>query len=297
MSERFSIGFVEAHESSVDGVLTPVITGDAGIYIDEYSKFKYGDGAAAEKFGQTMASLLLDAHPGLLEQDMVYVTSSAYKVAPPAANALLGPFVGRADSVARQLGCDTSFEPFKIHRQTLTNGDYATMDEEERRKVMAANELSLPAGIDFAGNTVVALDDICVTGSHEQAVERVLASAELDSLYHSYVLSVDGGTQHPNLEAAINATSINSINDIVSLSQTSEFIPNARLCKHILSQPLSDVATFCQNAPSTVVAQVCEYIKGDELDKMEKYRETYKGLIAIIVDSEVDSLLTDAIRA
>jgi hypothetical protein len=296
MSVRFSMGVVAQDVSPENESITPLLIEGDNLPLAAYSRFKYGDGSVATDYGKAMASLLLEIHPELLEEDVVHVTSSAYKVAPPAAHALLNPFVLQANAESALRGSRARFAPFKIYRETLTNGDYAGMSAAEREQVMANNHLSLPIGLGLEGESVVALDDICVTGSHEQVVERTLASSALRSLYHGYVLSVQGAPRNPMLEAAINSIVVKSMADIIMLSKTPDFILNARVCKYVLSQPLSDVADFCQQAPPAVVAQVCEYIKGDELDKMQKYRETYKGMIAMIVESEVDSLLATEVR-
>ena len=277
MPQWFSVGTVTAETFSEDGGNEPMIVGNDGDRLDlaDYSRFKYGDGSMAGQYGRRMAMLLLDAQPELLEQPVVHVASSAFKAAPPAAHALLRPFLDQSRRQASDSGSATRFVPFKVHRETLTNGDYAGMDLEARKRAMDESDLWLPDGLDLEGGTVVMLDDIRVTGSHEQAVDRVLGPAALDGLYHGYVLSVDGGSRHPKLEAAINSIGIKTMEDIVELSRAPDFTPNARLCKFILSQPMEGIAKFCREAPWDVVATVGCYMKGDELHLMEKYTGGY----------------------
>jgi hypothetical protein len=277
MSERIalsSIGLNSDNELAVDSRLQF----DA-VDVDEYSRFKYGDGNVAQRYGRLMGRQVIQAFPDLLDQKHVHVTSSAFKVAPPASSALLEPFLDAVNSHAKEVGSDTTFLPLRIHRANLTNGDYATMTIEEREAIVARNGLSLQEGVYIRDQPVLALDDIYVTGSHERSIEHVLSKNDAGRTIYSYILEAQGGKSQPKIEALINGSAIKAIDDIIALTHNEAFTPNARLCKYILSQSIADIERFVSEAPAHVRDQVVAYAVGDELHAMSSYSQTFHTLV------------------
>lgn len=252
---------------------------DAEISVEEYSRFKYGDGHVASHYGTLMAQQALNAYPDLLEEEDVYVTSSAYKVAPPASHALLRPFIRTARAIGRIHKTATRFRPLRIHRAHLTNGDYAAMTVEEREAVVARNGLSLEEGADIAKKSVIALDDIYVTGSHERSIEDVMQKHDARRTVYSYVIQAAGGHKDPKMEAVINGASVSHIGNIIDMARSELFIPNARLCKFILSQSVADIERFLHEVPDRVSSTVVRYAIGDELHQLSTYQESFDVLV------------------
>ncbi len=242
----------------------PRITGVPAVDLHEYSRFKYGDSTIAQQYGRLLAERMVAAHPALLERDVVYVASSAYKVTPTAATALLAPCIQRASQLARLQGSATAFVPFHIHRQHLTKGDYAQMPPHKRADAMSRMGLSVPGDVDFRRQSVIVLDDIHVTGSHEKAVRQLLAGVGADAVYFGYILQVEHGPEHPALEARINATAVASLSDILALMRQPSFVINARICKYVLSSSLEDLEYFCRESPREVFGQLLTFMQADQ---------------------------------
>lgn len=256
--------------------LVPYTSGE--ISLEEYSRFKYGDGDIARKFGKLLAIRALEVVPVDIDNPMpILVTSSAYKTAPPASYALVKPFV---EAVREELP-DAHIEPFKIYRSILTEGDYASMSLEEREAVMERNGLVLPDDLPETARAVIALDDILVTGSHERMIHRKLDGAIDALMLYCYILDVSEDATNPAIEAAINHIALSSLQSLIHIAKTAtEFIPNARICKLIVGSTPAEIQQFSEEALETNMPldTILEYVEGDELEQMQRYSGGVKAL-------------------
>lgn len=252
-------GTAHGQPNTIEGNVCPV----------EYSRFKYGDGDVASRYGVELADKI--AKQSIVQDGNYAVTSSAYKVAPPASNSMLGTFVQRLQETVPQ----ANFEPFKIDRKNLAQGDYALMSVEERENIMERNGLQMPYDFDMSVDGIIALDDILVTGSHERLLHRLFIRSGLSEipLTYAYILTVEENSTDPRVESAINHCAIRSLSSVAQLSRdTSNFVPNARICKMLVSSSESDIQAFCESIDEEALETIREYIEGDELETMDAYR-------------------------
>ena len=112
---RAYLGEVEVLQGAEQ--MEPVIPDDF-TDIEEYSRFKFGDGEAGTKYGSLLGELVL-ADSQILESDGVYVASSAYRVAPPASESLLEPFIGSATNAAKSIDSDTPASRHNFFETTI----------------------------------------------------------------------------------------------------------------------------------------------------------------------------------
>jgi|GEM_PF-2554118 len=250
------------------GELEPVVAQEF-TDIAEYSRFKFGDGEVGNKYGSMLGGLVLADTVELLGNDEVLVASSAYRVAPPASESLLAPFLVAAERAAKSVDADTSFTRFKISKAKMATDNYASMSFAERSQTLQ-HDLMLPEGLDLEGKHVVILDDIRVTGLREAALQRLLEEAGVGDTSFYYVLNVPDGKAYPQTEAVINIRSVRTIDDIVELACQPGFVPNVRLCKFILSQGPQELERFCASVPAEVCDTVLHYIDADNLAEVVK---------------------------
>lgn len=248
--------------------LEPVVAGSF-TSVEEYSRFKFGDGEVGTKYGSMLGSLALERECELAEVEDVYVASSAYRVAPPASESLLAPFIDSAQMVVESTGLPTTVNRFKIGKIAMATDNYAAMTFEQRSRTLQG-DLILPEGLDLQGRRVIILDDIRVTGLRQAALEHLLGAAGVEQASFYYVLDVPDGKQHPQTEAIINMRSVRSIDDVIELAMQPGFIPNVRLCKFILSQDIAALDRFCAVVPQEVADTVLRYIEADNLREVIK---------------------------
>lgn len=262
---RAYLGEVEVLQGTEQ--LEPVIPDDF-TDIEEYSRFKFGDGEAGTKYGSLLGELVL-ADPQILEGDRAYVASSAYRVAPPASESLLEPFIGSATNAVKSVDSDTAFTRFKISKAKLATDNYASMSFDERSRTLQG-DLILPEDLDLEGRRVAILDDIRVTGLREAALTRLLEGAGVEHTSFYYVLNTPVGNTHPQTEAIINMRSVRHIDDVLELACQPGFVPNVRLCKFVLSQSVAEFERFCESVPPEVAETIQHYIKADNLEEVVK---------------------------
>lgn len=228
-----------------------------------YSRFKYGDGLASMIYGSAMADLVL---PTLPLDVRVLVTSSGFGFIPPAAHSLVASFVGE---MRQEVG--GSVEEFRVLRSTVSNGDYASMSLHERQAAMSHHALSVDPSANLEDAYVVALDDVRVTGVHEQAMDACLRAAGAKTVHHVYVVDAWEVRQDPGIEALLNASAIQSTDDLLTLAKAPYFMPNARFCKRVISMSPAEMYRFLDQAPASLVEWIGNAIDVDDLTQYNAY--------------------------
>lgn len=266
--DRLALGELNIQET--EGAILPYIGSDFTT-LDEYSQFKFGDGEVGTKYGSMLGRLVLDAgqQEALLGEKEVFIASSAYRVAPPASETLVAPFVDSANAAARDVSSKTNFQRFKIGKTKMATDNYAAMSFEERSKTIQ-NDLHLPEGMDLEGKKVVILDDIRVTGLREAALKLLLENAGVRHTSFYYILDAPRGRDYPQTEAVININAVKSIEDVLELAQRPGFVPNVRMCKFLLSQTVEAVAGFLASVPPSVADTILRYVDEDNLREVVK---------------------------
>jgi hypothetical protein len=235
--------------------------------IAEYSRFKFGDGEVSHKYGMQLGGLVLHDTVELLADGDIYVASSAFKVAPPASESLVGPFMDSAESAIASAAGSSLLRRFKISKARMAMSNYDGMSFDERSRALQ-DDLVLPEGLDLEGKRVIILDDIRVTGLRQAALERLFERAGVERASFYYILDAPDGKKYPQTEALINIRSVKSIDDVLDLASKPGFIPNVRLCKFILSR--DDRERFFASAPPEVVDTIRHYIEADDLENVIK---------------------------
>lgn len=266
--DKLALG--ELHIQTEGDEITPHLD-EAFTDLGEYSQFKFGDGEIGSKYGSMLGRLVLEAsqQTALLGEDEVLIASSAYRVAPPASETLVQPFVTSANNFARSIESNTAFRSFKISKTKMATDNYAAMSFEERSQTIQ-NDLHLPEGIDLEGRKVVILDDIRVTGLREAALKLLLDKAGVEHASFYYILDAPQGREYPQTEAVINMNSVKNIEDILELAQQPGFVPNVRMCKFLLSQSNEAVESFLESVPVNVAETILCYINEDNLREVVK---------------------------
>lgn len=222
--------------------LTP---GDGALALGAYSRFKHGDALVAHEYGTRLAHLAADVLAGHRPAPVV-VTSSGYHIAPTAANSLLAPFVATLTSLT---GLDVTTT--KTDRTRPSPRDYAAMNELERRRAIEGTLTASAA--DVAGAHVLAIDDVRVTGLHEDAMNAALERAGVGHVDHLYVLDASALRHRPDIEARLNRAQVTSVTDLAALVVEPSFTPNTRVARMVLSAPNDLLDRFIETAPADVL--------------------------------------------
>jgi hypothetical protein len=244
--------------TSADGLPAAALVDTRG-----YSRFKHGDAAVARRFAMALAALAAQRLPSR----PVLVTTSAFAHVPPAAYSLLAPFVRQL----RVLRPDLEVGTFRIRREGVSNGDYARMTVADRRGAIGAADLTPER--DLSGAFVLALDDIRVTGNHELAMDRCLVAAGVDEMLHLYVVDAARFAGSPQIESVLNEAAIDGVDDLLDIAASRRSVPNARLCRRVLSLKSPQLEVFVQQANPSLLEWIDVAIRKDELATVRAYTE------------------------
>ncbi len=139
----------------------------------DYSKFKFGDGELAAEFGKALGKAFVQqCEQELLNgPDIIYVPSP-YDAIPTASFAMAAGFKDVVNLFLYRHG-KNSLLSSKIHRYKTYTVDYGNLSYEERLRLISSDTYHLDK--EFLQNrTVLFLDDIRITGSHETIIQRQL---------------------------------------------------------------------------------------------------------------------------
>lgn len=236
-----------------------------------YSRFKYGDKRAAGRYGQLLADAIIDRQKIVspsYQLDNVIVTASAYKLLPTAAQAA-------ADATVDILqGHGYPVHSGRIHRNTLTEGDYGNMSTDERAYWMSCNGLWVDKA-EFEHRHVIVIDDVSISGAHGESIVEMFASIDIESLTLVHVLKLDSelAVRDPKIEDRMNHVVIKNLCDLYELiEECPGYVPNARTVKFVLSQPIPEIEKFLSSLSSDLVFKIHLGVQADEYDRMRSYQ-------------------------
>ena len=138
-----------------------------------YARLKYGDDSIAKRFGFELADAFFAAHGQEMVEKPVIVIPSPYNFVKNAATVMADHFVRRlnrliADNGGRHVDYAT------IQRKSSFAGDYGSLDADARRKLISSDIFYVHEDY-FKNKTLVFVDDIRITGAHEERLMSLLA--------------------------------------------------------------------------------------------------------------------------
>ena len=193
-----------------------------------YSKMKYWEINSIIYFAEKLSKVLI---PTLNKEETYFLASSPYGHVETAANQL--------NSVLYKLLKNKGYNvtKFKITRHWGFNIDnYATMSEDERKKVMSERKLTIPKDIDFTNKNIIVLDDIKITWKHQIKIEDELNKIDYKNLTFLYIYFNNNGALPWNNEALLNESyTKEDINMIIPFFQHEKYRVNSRTLKLLLN--------------------------------------------------------------
>ncbi len=202
-----------------------------------YSRMKYGSYEAVLECAQLMASMVMDTYTvqdAIAKDETIILASSAYGSVPTAAHSLLKVVVEILQD------CNVKVEVVKIDRAgDFSTTDYSNLKPKKREKKMLRRQVTVAEDVltMLDQRTVVIIDDLYATGSHERSLKELIQSTNVAAICFCYLIefTVDLASAHPQIEEVINSTAVSEMNDMLPFFNGA-FPPvlNARLLKYIL---------------------------------------------------------------
>lgn len=249
---------------------------------NEYSKFKFGDKTIARKFGYGLALGFINeylSHNPITDQ--IVVLSSPYCFIPTATFAMKDYFIQKLNLYL--INADLPVvEETKIHRTITYKEDYGSLSAEERLSLIQNDGFHIDSEF-IKGKTLIFLDDIKITGSHEKVIKRMIDRYSLENrCLFLYFAELTNKKIHPNIENFLNYHFVKKLLDLDKIIKNENFLLNTRVVKYILNAPFEEFTSFIQYQPVKLVQTIYHLAIGNSYHKIKEYERNLKFIKKII---------------
>ena len=246
---------------------------------DDYSRFKFGDGAIAKKFGESLADgFIREQLAGQPSRQQMVVVPSPYAFIPTATFAMKNHFVFRLNRWLARHHLPVVQEA-KVHRTTTYKEDYGELNAEQRIKLIGNDSFHIDKAF-IKDKMILFLDDIRITGSHEKMIMRMSEQYGLtNNMYLLYFAELINTEVHPNIENFLNYHYVKSIFDLPSIVQSDSFFINTRIIKYILNTAPEDCKAFLQHQSRHFVNLLYDMALGNGYHTLEAYQQNMNWIM------------------
>lgn len=245
--------------------------------VEEYSRLKFGSDRVARKFGRQLADAFFHEHYQTLTTQKCVIIPAPSTTVPVAATLLANHFLNRINARLANLG-HLPCELTHVHRDMTYNNNYADLQAEERRKLLAGD--SQYFNRDFVkGKHIIFIDDVRITGSHEEKLESVLKALKLTNS-RTYVSFCRYTGTNPAIEGKLNHCYIRDAKDLVRMSHEHGHIMTTRAIRLLLEYDADRIEELLQQATDVFLesAYHAAIVKG--YNRVPEYKRSFAALSA-----------------
>ena len=243
-------------------------------FYENYSKFKHGSRTIARLFGKSLSQV------ADFQNDKTYVFFSApFNNIPTASNALKDYFISNCSK--QFLDKNISIKSGRIYREYSYDDDYGNMNKEERMKAISSDIFSIDKSNINPTDVLVFVDDIKITGSHEERIKELIQREGITNEVIFVYLAVYTGSD-PTIEHRLNHHSVNNLKTLNTIIRNEEFIFNTRVVKYILRADIEEFVSFITYQSDTFQETLFNLSVLNEYNKNPKYKTNFEILNNLI---------------
>ena len=246
-------------------------TAEFGFDPDAYSRFKFGDDQVAKQFGLALADGFINNYlkDNFIDNQIV-VISSPYSFIPTATFAMKNYFVHQLNRWMADNG-GLVVQEAKVHRTITYKEDYGALSAEERMNLIGNDSFQIDKQF-VEHKTLLFLDDIRITGSHERMILKMVDTYEMNNDIHMlYFAELANMDIHPNVENMLNYHQVKSIFDLESIIKSGAFCFNTRIVKYILNTDVNTFSIFINNQTEDFIDLLYNLALGNGYHTIEAY--------------------------
>jgi hypothetical protein len=244
----------------------------------EYALLKFGDDQIAKKFGTELAMGFFKAHSEKLLSDKFVVIPSPYNHIKNAATLITEHFINALNLLlvnANGEHVDSSI----IHRKVSYTNDYGFLDKDTRQKLLSNDKFYMNKKF-LKGKSLIFIDDVCITGTHEDKLLEILAENRMYNDTFFVYFAKYFGTK-ADIESKLNFAGINTVSDVVDIINS----PN----HHMIIRPIKYLLSLNSHEFNNIIVTL---LKQDKLEalyyaslaegyyKIPKYQSNFQKLSA-----------------
>lgn len=226
-------------------------------FFGHYPRLKLGVTESVDYYGAQLSRLaeevITQSLPG--PTDWV-ITGPAYNVLPGAPN-LLCSYIYEdlknklPDSITLSLvhlRVETDDLEIKDSESLNKYHNYSTFTQQERNQLYEQSREPLIEPRDFRGRSILFVNDIKVTGTHQRYMQQAFAKVDPPQICWLYILAIDReiAEAEPEVEYAINHSRIASFEEFADLIATHNLEYTSRCITRLLCYELSKLAKLFQ---------------------------------------------------
>jgi len=248
-------------------------TAEFGFDPDAYSRFKFGDDQVAKQFGLALADGFINNYlkDNFIDNQIV-VISSPYSFIPTATFAMKNYFVHQLNRWMVDNG-GLVVQEAKVHRTITYKEDYGALSAEERMNLIGNDSFQIDKQF-LEHKTLLFLDDIRITGSHERMILKMVDTYEMKNDIHLlYFAELANMEIHPNVENMLNYHQVKSIFDLEGIIKSGAFCFNTRIVKYILNTDVNSFSIFINNQTEDFINLLYNLALGNGYHTIEAYAE------------------------
>lgn len=240
---------------------------------DDYSRFKFGDETIAKAFGISLANGFIERHLSqspVIQQ--IVVISSPFSFIPTATSAMKNYFIFQLNRWLAENDFPVVQET-KVHRTVTYKEDYGELNAEQRINLIGNDLFHIDKAF-LTNKTLLFLDDIKITGSHEKMILKMAREYDLQNeIFMLYFAELIDKTIHPNIENYLNYHHVKSIWDLDKIIKGGNFAINTRIVKYILISDFSNFQLFLLDQTNDFISYLYDMALGNGYHTIEAYSQ------------------------
>ncbi|KAE9364110.1 hypothetical protein N431DRAFT_521550, partial [Stipitochalara longipes BDJ] len=236
----------------------------------EFSRFKFGDDDVAHRYGAALAAGFI--RDRLEAKDIPkLVVAVAYQFVPTAAYAMQRYFLTYLNRWLASIGAEAC-QRIQIHRVASYQTDYGKLSAEGRMQMIEGDGFHIDKEM-ISGKTVLALDDIRITGSHEKRILKMFDKLNiLTKPSFIYFAELVNPEIDPSIENLLNFWAMKTMSDADSLVKSGNFVINTRFIKHVLSFDIEVFSLFLEGQEESFLCSLLDMAIGNGYHQIKTYQ-------------------------
>lgn len=203
----------------------------------DYSRLKFGSDKVAQAFGHALADDFFSKHADTLLARPAVVIPSPYSYVRNAATVMTGHFLNRLNEhLVHANGQHVEYDT--IRRAISYVSDYGFLSHAKRKALIGKDSFYLNKGF-WRDKTLIFVDDVRITGAHEDRLKQVLAVEEVrNEAFFLYYGDYTGN--QPSIEAELNFAAVASLADYRAIEKEAGHHLIVRPIKYLLGKTTRD---------------------------------------------------------
>jgi hypothetical protein len=184
-----------------------------------------------------------------------------------------------------------------IHRVASCETDYRKLSAEGRMQMIEVDGFHIDKEM-ISGKTVLALDDIRITGSHEKRILKMFD--ELNILNKSsfiYFAELVNPEIDPSIENRLNFWAMKTMSNADSLVRNGNLVVNTRFIKHVLSFGNEIFSLFLEGQEESFVCSLLGMSIGNGYHQIKIYQGNLNTLRRALASREEGSDVAESVKA